>query len=386
MEADPLADGAVNELDVRSLRQHAPGPRIALAHDYLSERGGAERVVISLTRAFPGVPLYTSVYDAARYPELEGVDVRPSGLNRIAPLRPRHRVTLPVLPMAYRRFHVDADVVLCSSSGWSHGISTEAPKVVYCHNPPRWIYQRLEYSATRKRYWLASRITDPYLRRWDQKVSRECHTYIANSSTVARRIREIYGREAEVVPPPTTLDTSGPQEPVAGLEPGYLLSVGRLLAYKNVDKLIEAFRQLPGQRLVIVGDGPLRPVLTASAPKNVVVTGRVSDEQLRWLYANCACLVSAAREDFGLTPVEAALYGKPSAVVRAGGFLDTTVEGTTGVFIEGTTPEQICDGVREMLTTEWASEAITKSAERFSEEGFGRRLREIVISAAAGIV
>jgi len=168
--------------------------------------------------------------------------------------------------------------------------------------------------------------------------------------------------------------------------PGYLLSVGRLLAYKNVDKLIEAFRQLPGQRLVIVGDGPLRPVLTASAPKNVVVTGRVSDEQLRWLYANCAGLVSAAREDFGLTPVEAALYGKPSAVVRAGGFLDTTVEGTTGVFIEGTTPEQICDGVREMLTTEWTSEAIKKSAERFSEEGFGRRLREIVISAADGIV
>jgi glycosyltransferase involved in cell wall biosynthesis len=363
----------------------AGGPRIALAHDYLSERGGAERVVISLTRAFPGVPLYTSVFDENKYPELVGVDVRASGLNRIRPLRSRHRVTLPFLPTVYGRFHVDADVVLCSSSGWAHGISTDAPKVVYCHNPPRWIYQRLEYSETRKRYYVASRLLDPFLRRWDQRVASGCSLYIANSSTVARRIKEIYGREAEVLPPPTTLDPCGAQEPVEGIDPGYVVSVGRLLAYKHVGDVIEAFRELPGQRLVVVGNGPHRAELMSHAPENVTFTGRVSDAQLRWLYANCAGLVSASREDFGLTPVEAALFGKPSAVLRAGGFLDTTVEGTTGVFFDAVEPAAIRSAITDLLTTEWSPEAIMKTAARFSEEGFGRRLREIVSSVADGL-
>ncbi|MGD9703382.1 MAG: glycosyltransferase [Acidimicrobiia bacterium] len=362
----------------------AARPPVALVHDYLSERGGAERVAISLTRAFPTAPLYTSVYDRAAYPELIGVDVRSSLLDRVSFLRTRHRVALPLLPTAYGRLHVDADVVLCSSSGWSHGVATDAPKVVYCHNPPRWVYQRVEYSRTRRRYWVASAALDPFLRRWDQSAARSCTLYLANSSTVARRIEQIYGREAEVVPPPTTLDVDGDQEPVDGLELGFIVCVGRLLAYKNVTAVIEAFRKLRGEQLVIVGDGPQRSELEAIAPKNVVFAGRVTDAQLRWLYANCAGLVSASHEDFGLTPVEAALFGKPSAVLRGGGFLDTTVEGTTGLFFDEPEPDAIRSTVREMLGTEWSPEAIAKTAERFSEEGFGRRLREIVSAVALG--
>ena len=110
----------------------APGIRVALAHDYLSERGGAERVVVALTRAFPGAPLYTSVFERSRFPELADVDVRPSALNQVRVLRENHRLALPLLPQAFERFDVEADVVVCSSSGWAHGINTRAPKVVYC--------------------------------------------------------------------------------------------------------------------------------------------------------------------------------------------------------------------------------------------------------------
>jgi len=358
--------------------------RVALAHDYLSERGGAERVAISLSRSFPDAPLYTSVFDAAAYPELKGVDVRPSFLNRVPPLRRRHRVALPLLPLAYGRLRVDADVVICSSSGWSHGITTDAPKVVYCHNPARWLYQRAEYSKTRRRYGLAGLAVSPFLERWDQRAAASCDVYLANSSTVARRIKEIYGRDAEVVPPPTTLDVDGPQTAVDGLDPGFLISVGRLLAYKHVTEVVEAFREMRGEQLVVVGDGPYRPELEAVAPKNVVFVGRVSDAQLRWLYANCAGLVSASQEDFGLTPIEAALFGKPSALIRSGGFLDTMVEGTTGVFFDAPEPSRIRSAIKELVENEWSAEAIVKTADRFSEEGFGQRLHEIVAETAAG--
>jgi glycosyltransferase involved in cell wall biosynthesis len=356
----------------------ALGGRVALAHDYLSERGGAERVVVSLTRAFPDAPLYTSVLDAAMYTDLAGVDVRTSMLNRVGPLRRRHRIALPMLPTAFARLTVDADVVVCSSSGWAHGISTEGRKVVYCHNPPRWLYQRDHYVAGKKRYYAAGLLLDPYLRRWDQRAARTCHRYIANSSAVAHRIRAAYGIDAEVLPPPTSLDVAGAREPIAGVEPGFVVCVARLMRYKNVEQVAEGFRLVPGHRLVVVGDGPQLGELRAKAPANVTYVGRISDAQLRWAYANCIGLVSASFEDFGLTPVEVGLFGKPSALLHWGGFLDTTIEGTTGVFFQEPQPRAIADAVLLMLAERWSSARIAMAARRFSEVGFTRRLHEIV--------
>lgn len=355
---------------------------VALVHDYLSERGGAERVAISLTNVFPGAPLYTSVYLASAYPELAGVDVRPMPLDHVPFLRRNHRVALPFLPFAYSTTTVEADVVVCSSSGWAHGIRTEAPKVVYCHNPPRWLYQRHEYANTRKRYWLASAALNLPLRAWDQRAAHSCDVYVANSSAVADRIKRVYGFESEVVSPPTVFDASAPQEPVPGIEPGYVVAVNRLLGYKNVAQVVAAFADLPRHRLVVVGDGPLRHELEQHATPNVTLTGRVNDAQLRWLYANSAGLVSASFEDFGLTPVEAALYGKPCALLRAGGFLDTTIEGVTGLFFDAPDPRQIADAVRALLSEDWDAIKIATTAERYSEAGFARRMVEIVADAA----
>ena len=188
-----LADNITNEAPIPIIRKRAAPPpvkrRVALAHDYLSERGGAERVVVSLMNAFPGAPLFTSVYDRAQYPEFARRDVRTSALNHVSLFRARHRAALPLLPAAYDRLHVDADVVVCSSSGWAHGISTDAPKIVYCHNPARWLYQRYEYAQNRRRYQLAGKAMDPYLRRWDQRAAAGCELYLANSAVVAERIK-----------------------------------------------------------------------------------------------------------------------------------------------------------------------------------------------------
>ena len=169
---------------------------------------------------------------------------------------------------------------------------------------------------------------------WDKNAAASADAYLANSTVVAERIRSIYGIDAEVVPPPPAITADGPSEPISGLEPGYLLCVSRLLPYKNVDVVVEAASALPDERLVIAGTGPMEHALRLRATSNVTFTGIVTDPQLRWLYANCRALIAASYEDFGLTPLEAASFGKPTAALRWGGFLDTIEEGRTGVYFD----------------------------------------------------
>ena len=176
--------------------------------------------------------------------------MRPSRLNRLGFLRNNYRAAMPALATTFDRMQVDADVVVCSSSGWAHGVGTWGRKVVYCHNPARWLYQPDEFFAGGQPHWrLASATMRPYLLRWDRCAAASAQRYLVNSSVVAERVRDIYGIDATVVPPPVRLDAAGPQEAIAGIEGGFLLSVGRLLGYKNVQRVIDAVRLLPGQRL-----------------------------------------------------------------------------------------------------------------------------------------
>jgi glycosyltransferase involved in cell wall biosynthesis len=356
-----------------------PG-RVALVHDYLTQRGGAERVVLALVRAFPGAPLYTSLYEPeTTFPEFADVDVRPLPLNRLVPLRERHRLALPLLAPTFSRLRLSEDIVVCSSSGWAHGTNVAGRKIVYCHTPARGLYQPQRYLRGRG---LATRAAMRFLRsaleRWDRRAAASADTYLANSSAVAERIAHIYGLEAEVLPPPPAVTPDGVAEPVAGLEPGFVLCVSRLLPYKNLDAVVRAFAQLPDERLVLVGSGPEDATLRNLAGGNVTLVGAVSDEQLRWLYRECSGLVAASHEDFGLTPLEAAGFGHPSAVLRWGGFLDTVEEGETGIFFDSPTPEAVADAVRQLRRHSWHAGRIRDHAERFSEARFIDRISAIV--------
>ena len=353
---------------------------VALVHDYLTQRGGAERVVVSLTRAFPGAPLYTSLYDPrATFPELAEVEVRPMPLNRLALLRQNHRLALPLLAPAFSRLRVDADVLVCSSSGWAHGARGSGRKIVYCHTPARWLYQADRYLRGRG---IASRVAvvglRPALIRWDRAAAASADHYLANSSVVAERIAHIYGIEADVVPPAPAITPDGPAEPADGIEPGFVLCVSRLLPYKNVDAVVRAFTALPNDRLVVAGTGPDAAALRAFAGPNVTFVGSVEDAELRWLYQASDALVAASYEDFGLTPLEAASFGKPAAVLRWGGFLDTVVEGESGIFFETPTAKAVANAVGELRANRWSEEAIRNHAARFSNARFLQRMRAIV--------
>jgi glycosyltransferase involved in cell wall biosynthesis len=191
-----------------------------------------------------------------------------------------------------------------------------------------------------------------------------------NSRAVRSRVADIYGIDAQVVHPPVDIEVDGPRTPPPGIEPGFVLCVSRLMPYKNVGQVIDAFRLLPDERLVVVGTGPLAEQLEASAPANVAILGRVEDEELRWLYGASLGLVAASYEDFGLTPVEAAAFGRATAALRWGGFLDTIEEGSTGVFFDQPDPRAIADAVQVLTSTSWSEEGLRAHARRFGTDQF----------------
>ncbi|CAM3664282.1 glycosyltransferase [Nocardioides zeicaulis] len=360
---------------------------VAIAHDYLTQRGGAERVVLTLMRAFPEAAVHTTLYDPkGTYPEFAQADVRVSPLNRVSAFRRDHRLALPLLAPAASRLRIDADVVVASSSGWAHGFETadRTRTVVYCHNPARWLYQTDEYLGGRA--WrsplgppvMAMR---PFLKRWDRERADRVDVYLANSRVVQRRIRETYGRDAELLPPPHGMDASAPREPVPeldGWEPGYALVVSRLLPYKNVDAVIEAVRGT-GRRLVVVGRGPEEARLRATLPDNARLLGGLSDAQLRAVYGDAGVLVAASHEDFGLAPLEAAAFGVPAVALRGGGFLETVIEEETGVFFDRPDPDLIAAGLARADQVTWDPARLRARSEEFGEGRFIERIRTVAL-------
>lgn len=356
--------------------------KVAIAHDYLTQLGGAERVVLSLLKAFPNAPVHTTLYaPESTFPEFRHADVRPAPINRIRLLRNNHRAALPLLPGVANRVRIDADVVVASSSGWAHGFTTTGRKLVYCHAPARWLYRPEEYLGEKRSLIKpALNALAPPLRRWDARAAATADRYLVNSRVVQQRTRDAYGIEADVLHPPHTVDLTDNREPVpqlAGWADFHLL-VSRLLPYKNVDRAIIAFDHLPDERLVIVGRGPLADLLRARMGGRCVLLEGVSDAQLRWLYANAKALIAPSHEDFGLTVIEAAAFGTPTLALRAGGYLDTVVDGMTGYFFDVPTPVAIANAVRRLSQRPLPRARIAQHADGFSEEGFIHSIRQAV--------
>lgn len=358
--------------------------RVTLVHDYLTQRGGAERVVLAMARAFPGARILTSLFDpAATYPEFSDLEIVPSSLNRFSVFRRDARRAAPLLARTFERWQVDdADVVLCSSSGWAHRISSAAPKVVYCHNVARWLYQPDDYfGAAAPVARAALQLVGPPLRRADANAAASADTYLANSSVVRRRLREAYGIDAQILAPPVALSPSGPKDVVPDLPERFFLTVARARGYKNTKRVVAAFERLPREHLVVVGGKAT--VHGAHLPDNVTVLDRVSDRELRWLYTTSRAIICAAREDFGLTPLEANALGTPALTVKAGGFLDTMNPGTSGYFLSGGDADGIAAGVVRVLDEPIKPHVLRLHASRYSEAAFAYTLRGVLREVAA---
>ena len=357
--------------------------RIAIAHDYLTQKGGAERVVLALHRMWPDAPIYTTFYDPeGTFPEFKDARIITSPLNRVGLLRKDPRRALPLLPLASSLMHVKEPIAVVSTSGWAHGFRYDGATLVYCHTPARWVYLLDDYLGEGGRDSIKGRIARvlrPGLRRWDRAAVRRRSRYVANSTVVKERIEDVYGLDGvDLVFPPHSVSTDGPQEPIPGAErlaeDGFLLSVARLMPYKHVDVAIEAAARA-GRPLVVIGKGPEEARLRAMAGEDVVFGQDLTDAQLRWAYAHATALIAASHEDFGITPLEASAWGVPTVALRAGGYLDTIVDGVNGVFVEAPTVEAVTDGVEQALARDWDPPAMRAHAGRFSEDQIARQVR-----------
>ena len=368
------------------------GPKVAIAHDYLTQLGGAEKMVLSMSRAFPNAAIYTLLYDPeTTYPEFAERDIRVSTANKFGPLRKHHRAGLPIWPLFAESVFVDADVVLTSSSGWAHGFRTRGRKLVYCYSPARWLYLPDKYlgedAGLVKRAGLAA--TSGYLKAWDRRKARSADKYLAISTLIKGRITDAYGIDAEVLFGPAETSNLAPAEPIPALQGtgtesgGFYLCVSRLLPYKNVDVIVRAFADTDRQ-LIVVGRGPEAERLNGIKTSNVLMLSDLTDGQMSWLYENCRALIAASYEDFGLTPIEAGLRGRPSVALRFGGFLDTVDEGVSGIYFDEPEPKAIAEALDRFEEMQFDSDKIRRHVEQFSEIHFAERLYTMIDELAAG--
>ncbi len=367
-------------------RTPGDAPRIALAHDYLIQDGGAERVLEALHACFPAAPIFTLFFDAERTRSgFQHADIRTSALQKWPLIRGREEWTLPFMPMAVEHLDLSGfDVVISSSSSFAKGIIAppNAIHICYLHTPTRFLWEdRMSYvNDLPQPKFIKSLI--PFvthrLRIWDRLAAERPDILITNSETSRRRILRYYGRDALVIPPPVDLDritratTSGT----------FWLAGGRLVAYKRFDLIVKAFARL-NMPLKIFGIGPEFPRLRAMAGPKTAFLGRVSDDEKIRLYEGAIGFINPQVEDFGITPIEAMSAGRPVIAYGVGGSSETIIPGVTGTFIEAQTWEDIADAIIRFDPYAYDPIAIRAHAERYSKERFKERMKLFVAEQLA---
>lgn len=355
---------------------------MVIGHDYLIQMGGAERVVASMLRKWPASPVYTS---AARWdtllPEFQNATIHTSWMQRLPGIEQQFKKFFALYPAAFRSFGViDAPVAWVSASTFAKCLrfTPRTASVLYCHNPTRFLWQAEDYVDHEVRSGLLSRMVamaSPMLRSIDRAAARSFDVIVANSENVRRRIAKCYGREAELVFPPVDVN----RFQVSNRDDGFYLVVSRLVAYKAIQRAIEACNAL-GRRLVIVGNGPDRNRLLGMAGPTIEFRGHIPDTEVQELMQTCSALIFPGEEDFGITPVEAQACGKPVLAYKGGGAIETVIEGETGRFFDQGAVT-LADAILASEATRWNPARIRANAERFSEACFHERMGGVITRA-----
>lgn len=351
---------------------------IALVYDRVNKIGGAERVLLALHDIWPDAPLFTAVYDPKRAGWADVFRVHPSFLQHAPFARAHHELYPWLTPMAFESFSWDTyDVVLSITSAEAKNIITK-PRTVhicYCLTPTRYLWSaKKEYEQS----GIAGKILQtfaPTLKKWDSVASSRPDYYLAISKRVENRIKMYYGRTVEgVIYPP--VDTAMFKE---GSGMGdYFLCVSRLVPYKRVDIVIDAFNQL-GWPLKIIGAGKSEALLKRLAKKNIeFVGGDLTDAKLVDYYQRCRAFVFSGEEDFGIVSLEAQACGKPVICYRQSGMAETVLEGKTGITFQEQTKESLIAALHAFAKGWYDSASCRKNAERFDMHRFKEEMKTAV--------
>lgn len=357
--------------------------KVALVYDRVNKFGGAERVLLALHEIWPDAPLYTAVYDPAGAPWAGVFDVRPSFLQHVAWARTHHEWLAPLTPMAFESFSFDGyDIVISVTSAEAKAVITkpQTMHVCYCLTPTRYLwssadlYQESSFGGFGRIAPGVLRWLSPKLRRWDLVASRRPDYYLAISRRVRERIRRYYHREvADLIYPPTDVQRFVPGP--AKQNGDYFLLVSRLVAYKRIDIVVDAFNQL-GYPLIIIGSGSEESSLKRRAKGNVsFLTRHLTDEELVSYYQSCRAFVFAADEDFGVAGVEALSCGKPVVAFGQSGMAEYIEEGKTGITFGLQEPSDLVAAVQKLDHMHINSTQCRQRAEAFSSQRFAVSMR-----------
>ncbi len=356
-------------------------PKIAIVHDYFIQEGGAEKVADQLQRMFPEARMFTTV--SKRDSNGSGQPAVTSWMQKLPVTRKNHRYYFLLYPFAVESLDLtEYDIIITSTSGYAKGVRKreDAIHICYCHTPMRWVWLYDHY-AKRENFGRFKRGVLPLLlkglRIWDLKASQRPDHYIANSRFVAERIRQFYGREATVIPPPIDVNrfkTGGPQM-------DFYLILSRLVSYKRLDIAIEACKRLD-RELVVIGDGAARADLERIAGEKTVFLGHQPDEVVNKYASQCRALIFPGEEDFGMTPLEINAAGRPVIAFKSGGAIETVIHGRTGMFFEEQNAESLSDAIMAFEEREWDPEVLRNHAREFDSSVFEERILGFVSRVA----
>jgi glycosyltransferase involved in cell wall biosynthesis len=367
--------------------------RVAIVHDWLSSYAGSERVLEQLLIMYPTADLF-AVCDFLSGDDrqfLRGREPKTTFIQRLPGARKHFRKYLPLMPLAIEQLDLSGyDVIISSSHAVAKGVLTGPDQlhVSYVHSPIRYAWdmqhQYLRESGLESGMmgWIA-RLFLHKMRLWDDRTANGVDVFLANSSFIGRRIRKVYGRESMVVYPPVDIDSYAP----GVVKDDFYLTASRMVPYKRMDLIVEAFTRMPKRSLVVIGDGPERAKLEkiAEGHSNISLLGYQPHEVLVDHMRRAKAFVFAAEEDFGITPVEAQACGTPVIAYGKGGALETVIDvghrGATGIFFDEQTLERIIQTVTMFDSANISSDDCRANAEKFSASRFRQTLSQIVDDA-----
>ena len=356
--------------------------KIAIVHDALCVRGGAERVVVWMAKAFPDAPIYTSVYlPEQTFSEFKQCDIRTLPFSRFIKNEKQFKRLFPLWLYLIRRvkFH-EFDVVVTSSTFLAKFIKPCATVKHYCYlyAPFRFIwhpesYQENSFPFPRIFRKLAESIANRF-RKFDRRTTQAIEKIATSCQNMVNEIEEIYDLEPGIIYPPVNLAEFNPTTE----KEEYYLVVSRLIYHKRIDIAVEAFNRL-GKQLVIIGDGPEKSKLEKTAHDNVKFTGILDDDQLKSYYRKAKALVFTSHEDFGIVPLEAQASGTPVIAYGNGGVLETVKENESGLFFTEQSSESLISAIEKFEDLTFNSDKMLAWVARFSSDEFITKIRKFVL-------
>ncbi len=329
-----------------------PDIKTAIVHEWFVNYAGAEKCIESLVNVWPDADVFSLVdflNPQERQLILKGKHSHTTYIQNLPFAEKSHRKYLPLFPNAIERLNLSGyDVIISSSHSVAKGVKTRKDQlhICYCHTPMRYAWDEAEYYLKEANLnsglkGIIARKIIKYLREWDIKSADNVTWFIANSHHIARKIKRIYNRDSDVIYPP--VDTG--KFPVSNRKENFYLTASRLVPYKRIDVIVEAFAQMPDKKLVVVGSGPEKEKLKSKAGSNIEFAGYLDSRSLISYMQQARAFIFAAEEDFGIVPLEALSCGTPVIALNKGGTAETIKDGVTGIHFNEQTPADIINGV-----------------------------------------